>query len=115
MQVQVSKGVADGTASKASTSASAMVSSLMSLKASPTLVAAFLRTQPGTPPYALADTASTTHPLWQLRLYMLLKYCMSRIDVRLPDVVWLCARRLYTKYASGGLALGMPVLSACIA
>ena len=36
--------------SNPSASASDMVSSLMSLKASPALVAAFLRTQPGTAP-----------------------------------------------------------------
>ena len=52
VQVQVSKGGAEGSDSKPSASASDMVSSLMSLKASPTLVAAFLRTQPGTSPHA---------------------------------------------------------------
>lgn len=51
VQVQVSKGGAGEGYSSSAASASAMVSSLMSLKASPALVAAFLRTQPGTSPY----------------------------------------------------------------
>lgn len=50
VQVQVSKG-GEEVDSKPSASASDMVSSLMSLKASPALVAAFLRTQPGTSPH----------------------------------------------------------------
>jgi len=43
----VSPGPSEESMSEASASASAMVSSLVSLKASPALVAAFLRTQPG--------------------------------------------------------------------
>ena len=56
VQVQVGKGSAEwgveggaeGGSASPSASTRAMVSSLMSLKASPALVAAFLRTQPGT-------------------------------------------------------------------
>ncbi len=43
----MSPGPSEESMSEASASASAMVSSLVSLKASPALVAAFLRTQPG--------------------------------------------------------------------
>ncbi|MCJ1242217.1 hypothetical protein MMC14_010224, partial [Varicellaria rhodocarpa] len=52
--VQVSTGRQEGSAGSPSAATTAMVSSLMSLKASPALVAAFLRTQPGTKTYMLA-------------------------------------------------------------
>lgn len=48
LQVQVNAGPSEEAASQACASTTAMVSSLMSLKASPALLAAFLRTQPGT-------------------------------------------------------------------